>query len=53
MNDAHTKLRRIDCRLHRKSINREKVGMENIDELLAIRQIRQSFPPSNFSTIRY
>ena len=40
-------------RLRRKSINREKVGRENFVESLAICQICQSFPPSNFCAIRY
>ena len=35
--------------LHRKSINREKVGRENFDESLAVRQIRQSFPRKTFA----
>ena len=31
---------------------REKIGRENFDESLAIRQIRQTFPPSKFCAIR-
>ena len=32
-----------------KSINREKVGRENFDESLAVRQIHQSFPRQPFA----
>ena len=44
------KLWQIDCSLHRKSINREKIGRENFDESLAIHQIRQI--SSDFSTVK-
>ena len=32
---------------------REKVGRENFDESVAICQIHQTFPPSNFCTMKY
>jgi len=38
------KLWRTNCRFHRRNIKREKFSRK----LLAIRQICQSFPPSNF-----
>ena len=41
----------FDKLLHRRNIKRNK-KLENFDKSLAIRQIHQTFPPSNFYAIR-